>query len=79
MQLSMIDAVDQNQVWFNVAVAATGVFSFERMVAKRCWEWLLFTEKFKNSLNLGSALSSAQGQLVVTDKLSLEDWRKHGF
>lgn len=78
LQLSVVDCVDQNEVRLDVAVAASGVFSLERMVVKRGGEGLPGTEKPDGSLDFFRIPASSNGKFEVPVKSCRVNRGQHG-
>ena len=58
LKLGLHDAVNQDKVWLDVAIAITGVVSRKRMVAQRRRQWFLGAKKINDSSYLLKAFTA---------------------
>ena len=78
LELVVDDAVKENQVGFDVAVADAGEFALERMVAEGRRKGALCAEKPDDGLDFFGILAAAEGALVVAVESGGEDGDEHG-
>lgn len=77
LKLVLHDAVNQDKVWLDVAIAITGVVSRKRMIAQRRRQWFLGAKKPDDVLNLCRVLASLDNTFEVFLEIRFVDWRKH--
>ena len=78
LELVVDDAVKENQVGFDVAVADAGEFALERVVAEGRRKRTLCAEKPDDVLDFLGVLSPADGALVIAVESGGEDGNEHG-
>lgn len=77
LKLGLHDAVNQDKVGLDMAIAITGVVSRKRMVAQRRRQWFLGAKKPDDVLNLCRVLASLDNTFEVFLEIRFVDWRKH--
>ena len=77
LKLVLHDAVNQDKVWLDMAIAVTGVVSGKRRVAQRRRQWFLGAKKPDDVLNLCRVLASLDNTFEVFLEIRFVDWRKH--
>ena len=77
LQLGLHDAVNQDKVGLDMAIAITGVVSRKRMIAQRRRQWFLGAKKPDDVLNLCRVLASLDNTFEVFLEIRFVDWRKH--
>lgn len=78
LELVVDDAVKENQVGFDVAVADAGEFALERMVAEGRLKGALCAEKPDDGLDSFGIPAAAEGALVVAVECGGKDGDEHG-
>ena len=73
LELVLNDAVDQNQVGFDMAVAKSCKFALERMVAKGGSEGALGAKKVNDGRNLVGIFAAPDGEFEVAGESSHEN------
>ena len=58
LKLGLHDAVNQDKVWLDVAIAVSGVIAGKRMVAQRRRQWFLGAKKINDSSYLLKAFTA---------------------
>jgi len=69
LKLGLHDAVNQDKVGLDVAIAITGVVSRKRMVAQRRRQWFLGAKKINDSSYLLKAFTAPDSKFEVTREL----------
>lgn len=77
LKLVLHDAVNQDKVWLNVAIAVSRVVAGKRMVSQTLRKWLLGAEKINDRVDLFEAFAALDGKLEVARELLFEDNIKH--
>ena len=77
-QAAFDDAVDQEEVRFDVAVAVAGVFSLERVVTEGGRQGCPCAKQIDGTLDFRPAFAALQGQFVVADEAVFENRFEHG-
>ena len=77
LKLVLHDAVDQDKIRLNMAIAVSGVVAGKRMVSQTWRKRLLGSEKINDCGNLFEAFASLDSKLKVARELLSEDSGKH--
>ena len=77
LKLVLHDAVNQDKVWLDMAIAIAGVVSGKRMVAQRGRKGLLRAEKINDSSYLLKAFTAPDSKFEVARELLFEDCGEH--
>ena len=77
LKLVLHNAVNQDKVWLDMAIAITGVIAGKRMVSQIWRKRLLGSEKVNDCGNLFEAFASLDSKLKVARELLSEDSGKH--